>query len=442
MLTSSTFYIIKKKKNFMNILFLIIPLLAFSIPVAFAESSNIGTIYWKQEIISPNSFVDIYVHDNDMNKKEYPNFADKFTISVWSDSSPDGLEIQVVETGVYSGIFKGRVFVADSGDTVKNRLVSMPGDAVYAKYVDFTMPDGSTSEIFSAAIVKISGQNMQSLLDNIDPKYRMSSSVEKVPSWIKNNAGWWANDDIDDDAFIQGIQFLIKEKILEINETSSTEKSDKIPAWVKNNAGWWADGQITESDFLSGITHLVKTGIISVGDNSVELVSDDVDPLLAECQSIKSTYKRLNCEKEIKQNLEFIEFKKSSNEYGVGPITYYYPGIGNFGNEFEISSSGQAMLRLRILAENTGNEVISLKCTGPSICSYDVWDGSKAFKYAGMDFVSGQIPINPGTSVIFNMMFGPNIGYGGNQFEYDSSKNYTFRVNENFGSIEIPLKIE
>ena len=426
----------------MNLLFLIIPLLVFSIPMAFAESSNVGTMYWKQEIISPNSFVDIYVHDNDMNKKEYPNFADKFMISIWSDSSPNGLEIQVVETGVYSGIFKGRVFVADSGETVKNRLVSMPGDTVYAKYVDFTMPDGSTSDIFSAAVVKISGQNMQPLLDNIDSKYRMSSSIEKVPSWIKNNAGWWANDDIDDDAFIQGIQFLIKEKILEINETSSAEKSDKIPAWVKNNAGWWADGQITESDFLSGITHLVKTGIISVSDDSVELVSDDVDPLLSECQSIKSTYKRLNCEKEIKQNLEFIEFKKSSNEYGVGPITYYYPGIGNFGNEFEISSSGQAMLRLRILAENTGNEVISLKCTGPSICSYDVWDGSKAFKYAGMDFVSGQIPINPGTSVIFNMMFGPNIGYGGNQFEYDSSKSYNFRVNENFGSIEIPLKIE
>ena len=423
----------------MKLLFVIIPLLVFSIPVAFAESSNVGSMYWKQEIISPNSFVDIYVHDDDMNKKEYPNFADKFTIYVWSDSSPDGLEIEVVETGVYSGIFKGRVFIADSGDTLKNRLVSMPGDTVYGKYVDFTMPDGSTSEIFSAAIVKISGQNMNSLLDKIDPKFR--ASAEKVPSWIKNNAGWWANDDIDDDSFIQGIQFLIKEKILEINETTTADKSDKIPAWVKNNAGWWAEGQITESDFLSGITHLVKTGIISVGNDSVDSASD-VDPILAECQSIKSTYKRLNCEKEIKQKLEFIEFKQSSVGYGVGPITYYYPGIGNFGNEFEISSSGQAMLRLRILAENTGNDVVSLKCTGPSICSYDVWDGSKAFKYAGMDFVSGQIPINPGTSVIFNMMFGPNIGYGGNQFEYDSSKSYNFRVNENFGSIDIPLKIE
>ena len=425
----------------MNTIMLVIFLLVFSIPAVFAESSNVGEIYWKKEIISSNSFVDIYVHDNDMNKKEYPNFADKFTISVWSDSSPDGLEIDVVETGVYSGIFKGSVFIADSGETAKNRLVSIPGDILYAKYVDFTMPDGSTSDIFSAAIVKISGQNMDTLLDNIDSKYRMSKSIEKVPSWIKNNAGWWADGTIDDDSFVQGIQFLIKEKIIDVDESVTSEKNDIIPSWVKNNAGWWADGQISENDFLSGIKHLVKTGIISISTNSLNSVSES-DSIVSECQSIKSTYKRLNCEKEIKQNIEFMEFKKISFAYVVGPITYYYPGIGNLGNEFEISSSGQAMLRLRILAENNGSDVVSLKCTGPSICNYDVWDGSKAFKYAGMDFVSGQIPINPGTSVIFNMMFGPNIGYGGNQFEYDSSKNYDFRVNENFGSIVIPLKIE
>ena len=363
--------------------------MVISIPVVFAESSNIGTIYWKQEIISSNSFVDIYVHDDDMNKKAYPNFADKFTIDVWSDSSPDGLEIQVVETGVYSGIFKGSVFIADSGSTAKNRLISMPGDIVYAKYVDSTLPDGLSSEIISAAIVKISGQDMDSLLDKINPNFRIDKSVEKVPSWIKNNAGWWADD------------------------------------------------QIPESDFLSGINHLVKTGIISISNNSMES-----DLAISECQSITSTYKRLNCEKEIKENFEFTEFKKSAIGYDVGPVTYYYPGIGNFENEFEISSSGQAMLRLRILAENTGSEIISLKCTGPAICNYDVWDGSKSFKYSGMDFVSGQITINPGTSFIFNMMFGPNIGYGGTQFEYDSSKNYEFRISEDFGNISIPLKIE
>ena len=421
----------------MNIFIIIISLLVISIPVVFAESSNIGTIYWKQEIISSNSFVDIYVHDDDMNKKAYPNFADKFTINVWSDSSPDGLEIQVVETGVYSGIFKGSVFIADSGSTAKNRLISMPGDIVYAKYVDSTLPDGLSSEIISAAIVKISGQDMDSLLDKINPNFRIDKSVEKVPSWIKNNAGWWADGSIDDQSFIQGIQFLIKEKIIDVDSSVSSQNDDKIPSWIKNNAGWWADDQIPESDFLSGINHLVKTGIISISNNSMES-----DLAISECQSITSTYKRLNCEKEIKENFEFTEFKKSAIGYDVGPVTYYYPGIGNFENEFEISSSGQAMLRLRILAENTGSEIISLKCTGPAICNYDVWDGSKSFKYSGMDFVSGQITINPGTSFIFNMMFGPNIGYGGTQFEYDSSKNYEFRISEDFGNISIPLKIE
>ena len=35
-----------------------------------------------------------------------------------------------------------------------------------------------------------------------------------VPGWIKNNAGWWATDQIDDSAFVQGIQYLIQEGII------------------------------------------------------------------------------------------------------------------------------------------------------------------------------------------------------------------------------------
>jgi len=50
------------KNFFMNIFVLLIPLLFVSLPLAFSESSNVGDIYWKQEIISSNSFVDIYVH--------------------------------------------------------------------------------------------------------------------------------------------------------------------------------------------------------------------------------------------------------------------------------------------------------------------------------------------------------------------------------------------
>ena len=36
----------------------------------------------------------------------------------------------------------------------------------------------------------------------------------EIPAWIKNNAGWWATDQIDDSAFVQGIQYLIQEGII------------------------------------------------------------------------------------------------------------------------------------------------------------------------------------------------------------------------------------
>ena len=91
-------------------------------------------------------------------------------------------------------------------------------------------------------------------------------SPAEIPSWIKNNAGWWAEGAIDDDSFVQGIQFLIKEGIMEIPPTvqGSTSGSDTIPSWIKNNAGWWAEGAIDDDSFVQGIQFLIKEGIMSV----------------------------------------------------------------------------------------------------------------------------------------------------------------------------------
>ncbi len=37
-----------------------------------------------------------------------------------------------------------------------------------------------------------------------------------IPSWIKNNAGWWAAEQITDDSFVQGVQYLITNGIMTI----------------------------------------------------------------------------------------------------------------------------------------------------------------------------------------------------------------------------------
>ena len=86
-----------------------------------------------------------------------------------------------------------------------------------------------------------------------------------IPNWVKNNAGWWAEGQIPDSAFVQGIQFLIKEGIIVVPATENeTHDGSNIPEWIKTNAGWWAEGQIDDRTFANGIEFLINVGIIVV----------------------------------------------------------------------------------------------------------------------------------------------------------------------------------
>ncbi|MCV0392406.1 MAG: peptidase [Nitrosopumilus sp.] len=300
---------------------------------------------------------------------------------------------------------------------------------------------------------------MKAAITSIIAAILIASSVSfayaEVPGWVKNNAGWWADGTISESEFLTGIEFLIKDGIITVPPTAiPIQSSEGVPDWVKNNAGWWADGITSDGEFVNAITHLIKTGLITVSssvesEKTMETTSNAVDSELAslkaeleKCSEIVKAYKRLDCEKPIKKAIELYEYKRDAQAFVVGPITYYWVGMGSQGNDFEISPSGQAILTIRMLAENNDSQIRSLNCTSPSICAYDVWDGSKSFKYSGMDFTSGQIVLNPGDARVFNILFGPNIGYGGTEFKYDPSKSYEFRINEDFGKLSIQLDLE
>ena len=103
--------------------------------------------------------------------------------------------------------------------------------------------------------------NGDSVIDIIgtDALNPFSEHEIEIPSWIKNNAGWWANDQLDDETFVSGIQFLINEGIINIPQTESGESSgNEIPSWIKNNAGWWANDQLDDETFVSGIQYLIE----------------------------------------------------------------------------------------------------------------------------------------------------------------------------------------
>lgn len=99
-----------------------------------------------------------------------------------------------------------------------------------------------------------------------DTKQPSATTEAKVPSWIKNNAKWWAQKQIGDSDFLSGIQFMIKEKIILVSgkSTGTSQANAPVPDWIRNNAGWWADDKISEDEFVKALEFLINNGIIVV----------------------------------------------------------------------------------------------------------------------------------------------------------------------------------
>ena len=156
--------------------------------------------------------------------------------------------------------------IVNTGGNMQLMGIALP-NGIDTQVLSTSMPGKYSMQI----VLLGTGQNTfdRPLFQNFD--FELTSEVSnnmateyKIPTWIKSNAGWWADGKIDDNSFVQGIQFLIKEKIMNIPDTQSVgTASNEIPSWIKNNAKWWADGKIDDNSFVQGIQFLVKAGIIT-----------------------------------------------------------------------------------------------------------------------------------------------------------------------------------
>ena len=146
------------------------------------------------------------------------------------------------------------------------------------------------------------------LSDDHNPT-NIDEPTAKIPDWFKNNAGFWAQNQIDDQTFVMGIKYLIEEKIINIadlekfqpepllhfidiekgaqhyvdryyqdevyqdwfdinfpeytiEEAVGVTQNITIPDWIKNNAKLWNEGMINDKDFLNGVEFLINKGII------------------------------------------------------------------------------------------------------------------------------------------------------------------------------------
>ncbi len=121
----------------------------------------------------------------------------------------------------------------------------------------------STSSSRTLVIPFFGGDSIIDIIgtDALNP-FLIETEVE-IPFWIKDNAGWWADGQIDDETFVQGIEYLLNEEIMNIPQTESGEFSGKdIPFWIKIDAGLWSENTIDDEIFVLGIQYLITNGIM------------------------------------------------------------------------------------------------------------------------------------------------------------------------------------
>jgi len=80
--------------------------------------------------------------------------------------------------------------------------------------IEFDVPDDVTG-IITLQFENLNGSKLADAVFSVVVD-RVGVDQTSIPDWIKNNAGWWATDQIDDSAFVQGIQYLVQNGIIVI----------------------------------------------------------------------------------------------------------------------------------------------------------------------------------------------------------------------------------
>ena len=102
---------------------------------------------------------------------------------------------------------------------------------------------------------------------------RTSDYADKIPlchdgkqyKMTKLLSGFSITGQISDAEFLEGIAFLFEKEVVSVSEREVLSESQwTIPQWVKNSAGWWYEEKISDDEFLNIVENLVKRQIIIV----------------------------------------------------------------------------------------------------------------------------------------------------------------------------------
>ena len=117
-------------------------------------------------------------------------------------------------------ILKITIFDSDR-NLVLNQKVPVNSDTSFSHEIipDEKFLDGKYTVRAQYGTSKVTVEKTSFMINPNDvAPLEQKSENTTIPDWVRNNAAWWAEGAIDDNSFVQGIQFMIKEGLMRISQ--------------------------------------------------------------------------------------------------------------------------------------------------------------------------------------------------------------------------------
>jgi len=207
---------------------------------------NLGNVQFSENNFLSDRPALIRVIDPDLNLN--PEALDQIPIQVFSDSDVAGIEVSGIETSESSGVFVATITFTQNLSSSGNRLLALPGDEIYAKYDDHTLPKPySTSdnlEIITSAKVESSIPSLEKLTNS--QITLTDSSGKPLKSFPANNRIQIVGTITNEQTFNQKFVYLVQIKnhdnsVVSLSwmsgELSGYQNLDVSQSWLPKNSG-------------------------------------------------------------------------------------------------------------------------------------------------------------------------------------------------------------
>ena len=129
-------------------------------------------------------------------------------------------------------------------------------------------------------------KNYIKIIEDVNSKYTYKSTEKPtghkeiqtgiVPNWFKNVVTWWTLEKITDQNFLNLLEHMLENKIIQIPEKDKFEnlKELKMLSWVKNNLNTWSNETTDNKEFFKSVNWLKDNNFLKIEDNNQKSEED------------------------------------------------------------------------------------------------------------------------------------------------------------------------